>query len=244
MARFFLSAERWKSGELPESEARHAAQVLRLAAGARVTVFDGTGRAAEAEIAECGKRKVVVNTLREWREERVRPAIHLIVALIKNERFDWLVQKATELGVASIQPVAARRSVVKVAADDREKRWAKWRQGAVEAAKQCGHRILPDIHLVKFAGEAFAAAEPGLKGIPCVTGDRKTLREFFVGQPGAVTLAIGPEGDWSAEEMESAVAHGFTALDLGRHVLRSETAAVHVASVAAHVFHDGVGGKR
>lgn len=244
MARFFLSAERWDTGELPEGEARHAAQVLRLAPGARVTVFDGTGRAAEAEIAESGKRRVVVQKLREWREERMRPEVHLIVALIKNERFDWLVQKATELGVASIQPVAAQRSVVKVAPADMEKRRAKWLQVAVEAAKQCGHVILPEIRTVMTPGEAFASAEQGLKGIPCVTGERKPLGGFLVGQPAAVTLAIGPEGDWSPEEMDLASLHGFEALDLGRHVLRSETAALYLASVAAHVFHEGVGGKR
>lgn len=244
MARFFLPAERWESGELPEQEARHATQVLRLAAGERVMVFDGAGRVAEAEIRDSGKRRVVVSKLREWKEQRVRPDIHLIVALIKNERFDWLVQKATELGVASICPVAAQRSVVKVAGADVEKRRAKWVQVSVEAAKQCGHLVLPEIKPVTSPAGALAAAAAGLKGIPCVTGERKTLGEFFKGQPEAVTLAIGPEGDWSPEEMESATGAGFEALDLGRHVLRSETAAMHVASVAAHVFHGGVGGGR
>lgn len=242
MARFFLPAERWESGDLPEPEARHASQVLRLVPGERVTVFDGAGRAAEAEIGDSGKRRVVVTKLREWTEQRVRPGIHLIVALIKNERFDWLVQKATEIGVASIVPVAAQRSVVKVAAADLEKRRAKWVQVSVEAAKQCGHLVLPEIKPVTSADRAFAAARAGLKGIPCVTGERKTLGEFFTGEPEAVTVAIGPEGDWSPEEMELAIGAGFEALDLGRHVLRSETAAMHVASVAAHVFHGGVGG--
>lgn len=244
MARFFLPAELWESGELPVQEARHATQVLRLAAGKRVTVFDGAGRVAEAEICECGKHRVAVSKLREWKEQCVRPDVHLIVALIKNERFDWLVQKATELGVASICPVAAKRSVVKVAAADVGKRRAKWVQVSVEAAKQCGHLVLPEIKTVTSPAGAFAAAAAGLKGIPCVTGERKTLGEFFTGHPEAVTLAIGPEGDWSPEEMESAIARGFESLDLGRHVLRSETAAMHVASVAAHEFHGGVGGLR
>ena len=244
MARFFLPAERWESGELPEQEARHATQVLRLVAGERVKVFDGAGRVAEAEIGDSGKRRVIVSKLREWTEQRVQPDIHLLVALIKNERFDWLVQKATELGVASICPVAAQRSVVKVAAADVEKRRAKWVQVSVEAAKQCGHLVLPEIKPVMTVAGAFGAAAAGLKGIPCVTGERKTLGEFFTGQPEAVTLAIGPEGDWSPEEMESARRAGFEALDLGRHVLRSETAAMHVASVAAHVLHGGVGGGR
>ena len=105
MARFFVPVEMWRTEtvEFPSSEARHASQVLRLGVGDRVEIFDGTGRAAHAELGEVGKRAVTAKVLREWTERRVKPEIHLIVALIKNERFDWLVQKATELGAASIQ---------------------------------------------------------------------------------------------------------------------------------------------
>ena len=104
MARFFVPASDWDSAHLPESEARHASQVLRMAGGDRAVVFDGTGRAGEVELTEVAKKHVGFRVLREWHEESVQPGIHLIVALIKNERFDWLVQKATELGAASIRP--------------------------------------------------------------------------------------------------------------------------------------------
>ena len=79
---------------LPESEARHASQVLRMGEGDKAVVFDGRGRAAEVELQDVRKKNVGFRIVREWREERVHPEIHLIVALIKNERFDWLVQKA------------------------------------------------------------------------------------------------------------------------------------------------------
>ncbi len=242
MARFFIPAELWDSGELPDSEARHASQVLRLGAGDRVEIFDGTGRAAQAELAEVGKNRAVVRVLREWCEQCPRPEIHLIVALIKNERFDWLVQKATELGAASIRPVSAARSVVKLADKDAEKRRAKWMQVAVEAAKQCGHVVLPEIFAVAPPDEAFAGAPDGLKGIPAVNAGGAALGEFFTGAPGNVTFAIGPEGDWTDDEMASAQAAGFLPLHLGRHVLRSETAALHVLSAAAHHFLGGAGG--
>lgn len=246
MARFFVPAELWhaESAEFTTSEARHAAQVLRLTAGDRVEIFDGTGRAAQAELEEVGKRAVTARILREWRETRVRPDIHLIVALIKNERFDWLVQKATELGAASIRPVAAERSVVKIAAADAEKRRAKWLSVAVEAAKQCGHVVLPEIFAVATPATAFRAAPEGLKGIPALHHGGRTLGEFFAGPPAAVTFAIGPEGDWTPAEMEAAASCGFVPVDLGKHVLRSETAALHVLSAAAHQLHGGVGGKR
>jgi len=246
MARFFVPAELWhaESAEFTASEARHAAQVLRLAAGDRVEIFDGTGRAAQAELTEVGKRGVTARVLRSWREGRPPPEIHLIVALIKNERFDWLVQKATELGAASIRPVAAERSVVKIAAADAEKRRAKWVSIAVEAAKQCGHVVLPEIHAVRSAQEAFAAAPAGLRAIPSLHGAGRTLGEFLGPPTGAVTFAVGPEGDWTEAELRRAGECGFVPVDLGKHVLRSETAAMHVLSAAAHQLHGGVGGKR
>jgi 16S rRNA (uracil1498-N3)-methyltransferase len=246
MARFFVPSELWRAEgvDFPEAEARHAGQVLRLAAGDRVEIFDGTGRAAQAELEEVGKRAVTARVLREWTETRVQPEIHLIVALIKNERFDWLVQKATELGAASIRPVAAERSVVKIAAADAEKRRAKWVSVAVEAAKQCGHVVLPEIFPVSGAREAFTVAPEGLKGIPALHEGGRTLGEFLVGNADAVTFAIGPEGDWTEKETRMAEECGFVPVDLGKHVLRSETAALHVLSAATYQLHGGVGGRR
>ena len=246
MARFFVPVEMWhaETAELPESEARHASQVLRLEVGDRVEIFDGTGRAAQVELVVVSKRGVTAKILGEWCEKRAHPEIHLIVALIKNERFDWLVQKATELGAASIRPVSAERSVVKIAAAEVEKRRAKWVQAAVEAAKQCGHVVLPEIFAVSAAAVAFRAAPEGLKGIPSVQADGRPLDEFLAVEADAVTFAVGPEGDWTEGEMQAAVACGFIPVDLGRHVLRSETAAMHVLSAAGHVLHGGIGGKR
>lgn len=246
MARFFVPAELWhaESAEFTTSEARHAAQVLRLTAGDRVEIFDGTGRAAQAELVEVGKRGATARILREWRETREQPEIHLIVALIKNERFDWLIQKATELGAASIRPVPAERSVVKLAGKDAEKRRAKWEQIAVEAAKQCGHVVLPEIFPVVPPREAFAAAPDGLRGIPALHPGGRTMGEFLQHAAGHVTFAIGPEGDWTEGEMRLAADAGFVPVDLGKHVLRSETAALHVLSAAAHQLHGGVGGRR
>ncbi len=244
MARFFVPVDSWDSGALPEPEARHAAQVLRLGDGDRVIVFDGTGRAAEVELCDIRKKHALFRVLREWREDRPRPEIHLIVALIKNERFDWLVQKATELGAASARPVAAERSVVKLAGKDAAKRRAKWEQIAVEAAKQCGHLVLPHIHEVSDPAKAFRSAPAGVKAIPALHPGGRTLSELLAGQPDAVTFAIGPEGDWTEAEMRAAEDSGFVPVDLGKHVLRSETAALHVLSVAGHQLHGGVGGKR
>lgn len=244
MARFFVPMELWKSGEFPEAEARHASQVLRLTAGTQVEIFDGTGRVARAKLTAVSKRAVKVEILHERCEVRPRPEIHLIVALLKNERFDWLIQKATELGAASIRPVSAQRSVVKMESVDAEKRHAKWVQVSIEAAKQCGHVVLPKIFPIASLSEAVRSAPEGLKGIPTIDAQGMTLQNFFGDSPSNVTFGIGPEGDWTSEEMASAQEAGFLPLHLGRHILRSETAALHVLSAAAHHFLDGVGGIR
>jgi 16S rRNA (uracil1498-N3)-methyltransferase len=244
MARFFVPASDWDLAHLPESEARHATQVLRMASGDGAAIFDGKGRAAEVELTEMAKKRVGFRVVREWHEERVQPALHLIVALIKNERFDWLVQKATELGAASIRPVAAARSVVKLAAKDAERRRAKWEQASIEAAKQCGHLVLPEIFPVSDPVAAFRSAPDGVRAIPALHEGGRRLAELLAGQPPTVSFAIGPEGDWTEGEMDSARECGFVAVDLGKHVLRSETAALYVLSAAAHQLHGGVGGTR
>lgn len=244
MARFFVPADMWSSGALSEPEARHASQVLRMGEGDKAVVFDGRGRAAEVELQDVRKKSVGFRIVREWHEERVHPEIHLIVALIKNERLDWLLQKATELGAASIRPVAAARSVVKLEGKDAEKRRAKWEQAAIEAAKQCGHLVLPEIFPVSDPAAAFRSAPDGVKAIPALHEGGRPLGELLAGQPPSVTFAVGPEGDWTEAEMESARDCGFVAVDLGKHVLRSETAALHVLSAAAHQLHGGVGGLR
>jgi 16S rRNA (uracil1498-N3)-methyltransferase len=242
--RFHVPPSDWHAGtvSLPETEAAHAARVLRVRDGEQVEIFDGTGRAAAAVVVEVGKRSVVVEVRREWLAHRPLPGIHLVVALIKGDRFDWMIQKATELGAASIRPVAAARSVVRIEGAEAERRLTKWRQVSVEAAKQCGHLVLPEIHALMPPAAAFRSAPDGRRGIPALHPGGRALGAFLAEGEGETTFAIGSEGDWTPEEMEDAQACGFVPLDLGRHVLRSETAAAHVLSVAAHQLHGGPGG--
>ncbi len=244
MHRFHVPPTDWHAGtvSLPETEAAHAARVLRVRDGEPVEIFDGTGRAAAAVVVEVGKRSVVVEIRREWSVHRPAPGVHLVVALIKGDRFDWMIQKATELGAASIQPVAAARSVVRIEGPEAARRLAKWRQVSVEAAKQCGHLVLPEIHALMPPVAAFRGAASGCRGIPALHPGGRTLGAFLAEGEGETTFAIGPEGDWTPDEMADAQACGFVRLDLGRHVLRSETAAAHVLSVATHQLHGGPGG--
>lgn len=246
MIRLFVPPEDWTDGEIPlsESESKHAIQVLRLGVGGRVLVFDGVGRYANAEVSKVGKREARVRVLTSGRVERPRPGLHLIMALIKGERFDRAVEKATELGVASIRPVSAERSVVQIGGRDAEKKRRGWMQTAITAAKQCGHLVLPEIYPACAAAQAFRAAPAGRRGIPALYPEGVTLGKFLADTGGDVTFAIGPEGDWTLGEMAAARAEGFVPLDLGLHVLRSETAALYVLSATSHQILGGAGGSK
>lgn len=244
MTRLFIPPEDWKADEipLPEAEAKHAVQVLRQAQGDRVLLFDGTGRHADAEIVSIGKRGASVRILKEQKAVRPPPGLHLIMALIKGDRFEWVVQKATELGAASIRPVAAARSVVRIDPKDVARKVARWRQTSIEAAKQCGHLVLPEIHPPVAAGTAFREAPAGTRGIPALRPAGMPLQRLLGGVPDEVTFAIGPEGDWTPQEMAAAEEEGFIPVDLGSHVLRSETAALYVLSATTHQILGGAGG--
>jgi 16S rRNA (uracil1498-N3)-methyltransferase len=132
--------------ELPANAARHV-QVLRLQPGAVLTLFNGEGGEYEATVQQMGRSHVQVQVGAHNAIEREAPrAVHLLVGMPANERMDWLVEKATELGVASIQPVVAERSVLKLKGERAEKKRAHWQGIAVAACEQCGRNRVPAVH--------------------------------------------------------------------------------------------------
>jgi 16S rRNA (uracil1498-N3)-methyltransferase len=131
---------------LPPGTARHV-QVLRLQPGAAVTLFNGEGGEFEALVEHMGRSEVQVRVLRHLAVEREahRP-VHLAVGVPANERMDWLVEKAAELGAASVQPLLAERSVIKLAGDRAHKKVAHWQAIAIAACEQCGRNRVPPVH--------------------------------------------------------------------------------------------------
>ena len=165
-----------------------------------------------------------------------QPVITLAQAIPKGKNMDLIVQKAVELGVATIQPLVTRYTIVQPG----DGKSAKWRRNALEACKQCGQDTLPEIP----EPAAFAdwlptqAATPGLKLIASLAPGARPLREILKNHPDTrvVTLLIGPEGDFSAEETASALAAGFLPVSLGDIVLRVETATLFCLSVLRYEF--------
>jgi 16S rRNA (uracil1498-N3)-methyltransferase len=213
---------------LPPGAARHV-QVLRMQPGDALTLFDGAGGEYAATVERMGRSDVAVTVGAHLPVEREAPrAVHLAVGMPANERMDWLVEKATELGVASIQPLATAHGVLRLSGERAEKKRAHWEAIAVAACEQCGRNRVPVIHPVQpFAGWVEAQAEAGAVRLilSLAEGTRGIASVQAADNAGALVLS-GPEGGLSATEEQQAIARGFAPVTLGARVLRAETAAL------------------
>jgi 16S rRNA (uracil1498-N3)-methyltransferase len=229
MPRFYCPPPLPLSGsfDLPPDAAHHAARVLRLRAGDAVQLFDGAGNECHGVLAELSGKRVSVTGITTIEVNRESPLpVLLAQALASSEKMDWVIQKATELGVAEIQPLATERSVARLSAERAVKRTEHWQQVAISACEQCGRNVLPLIH-------------PPLDIMVWLQQMRERTGSKFILLPegagslhqqdkpsGTVMLLIGAEGGFTQTEGESAVLCGFTPIRMGARVLRTETAAV------------------
>jgi 16S rRNA (uracil1498-N3)-methyltransferase len=222
-----------QSIELPPGAARHV-QVLRLQPGATITLFNGQGGEFEAVVERMGRSDVVVSVAKHSDIEREAARdIHLAVGMPANERMDWLVEKAAELGAAAIQPLIAERSVLKPGGERAEKKRAHWQGVAVAACEQCGRNRVPVIHEIRDYARWLAAAptQPG-RLVLSLAASAQPLAQAAAGT-GPVLVLSGPEGGLSASEEQAAVAAGFTPVSLGGRVLRAETAPLALLAALA-----------
>ena len=213
--------------ELPQAAAHHASRVLRLRVNDEVRVFDGIGNELHGHICEIEGKRVVLEKLQVCTVNRESPLnIVLAQALCSSEKMDWVIQKATELGASEIQPVQTQRSMVKLTGERAEKRTQHWYGITIAACEQCGRNMLPKVHApLEFSSWiATICNAPGSKFIllpEAVT----TLHEQLKPQE-KIILLIGPEGGFSADEVQIALQAGFIAIRLGARLLRTETAAM------------------
>ena len=215
---------------LPAGAARHV-QVLRLQPGAVITLFNGEGGEWAASILRMGRSDVEVQLQSHDPIERepVRP-VHLAMGMPANERMDWLVEKAAELGVASITPLQTAHSVLRLSGERAQKKSAHWQSVAAAACEQCGGNRVPAVHPVQdlSAWLRTPAQPPALRCVLSLAEGTQPLREALQGVPGdePVTFLSGPEGGLSAQEDALARAAGFVPVTLGPRTLRAETAAL------------------
>lgn len=220
---------------LNADESHHLARVLRLLPGALVYAFDGNGAEYECEVARVHKEHAELRVVARLSNE-VESSLQLTLgqALVKSDKFDWIVQKATELGVTRIVPLVTEHSEFKKV-EGRELRLQRWRKIALEATKQCGRRTLTEIHDVE-SFEQFCATNTD--SLRLIFSERQGNRLSEVQHEGGITIAIGPEGGWSEREMQQATAAGFVSIHLGNRILRTETAAVTAVALTQHLFGD------
>ena len=221
---------------LPAQAARHV-QVLRLQPGQTLTLFNGAGGEFEATITRMGRSEVQVRIGAHQPLDRAAcRAVTLAVGMPANERMDWLVEKATELGAAALQPLMTERSVLRLSGERAEKKVAHWHSAAVAASEQCGGNRVPQLQPVS-ALAGWLASQPAVSAgarlllslRPRSPGLREAVAPLARDVP--ITLLSGPEGGLSPAEEEAALASGFVAVSLGQRTLRAETAAL--AALAA-----------
>jgi 16S rRNA (uracil1498-N3)-methyltransferase len=218
--------------DLPATAARHV-QVLRMQPGHSLTLFNGEGGEFSAEVQHMGRSDVRV-VVGEHRNVECEAAIqvHLAVGMPANERMDWLVEKATELGVHRITPLMTERSVIRLTGERAEKKQAHWQAVAASASEQCGRNRVPLIDMPERLDAWLARQTPqadvvqGVLSLHASTQPLHALRAQAAEQSKTWVLLNGPEGGLTDAEDAAARAKGFVALTLGDRVLRAETAAL------------------
>jgi len=228
---------------LPEGTARHV-QVLRLQPGQEITLFNGQGGEWDATITRMGRSDVEVTLGAHRRDEREAcRAVQLALGMPANERMDWLVEKATELGVAGLQPLHTSRSVLRLAGERAEKKQKHWQSVAVAACEQCGGNRVPPVSPVQDLAawlKALPPADPQTPALRCLLsladGSMPLATALARLTPATpVCFLSGPEGGLSPAEEALAAAHGFVPVTLGARVLRAETAALAALLLAVQL---------
>jgi 16S rRNA (uracil1498-N3)-methyltransferase len=224
---------------LGPDEARHLRDVLRLKAGDEVYVFDGRGREFRCSVSTSKRDAAELRV--EAEAEPAKPEsqlqLNLCVALLKGEKFDLVVQKATELGVKKITPLITRYADIHLRdAADASKRVTRWQRIALEAAKQSGRAFVPEISSpVRFE----AALDLDGLGVMFSERDGESLEHLTMQSASlSMTALVGSEGGWSDEEIDLARARNFHVITLAGRILRAETAAITVTVLLQHLFGD------
>ena len=216
---------------LPAAAARHA-QVLRLQPGDPIQLFDGLGGAWRGEVVSMGRQEVQARALAP-RTVQARPQqeVTLAVGMPANERMDWLVEKATELGVTRLVPLVTERTVVRLQGERASKRVAHWQAIAAGACEQSGRDVLPVIEPVQPLTtwlQTQVHQDASFRMCLSLAPDAQDAATLTLSRAQAWCAALGPEGGWSANEEVALQRHGFTPVSLGPATLRSETAALTV----------------
>jgi 16S rRNA (uracil1498-N3)-methyltransferase len=232
-----------KSVTLSAEETRHLRDVLRRKSGDEVYVFDGAGREFRGQVQSVTRNSTEVSISEEAKPARPESPLHLTlaVALLKGEKFDLVVQKMTELGMARVVPIITARADVKIRNDDDvERKLIRWRRITLEASKQCGRAGLMDIDNPTALHDFVE--RPGGDEVRLMFSERGGTSLAAASETNQksdhVTALIGSEGGWTNEEIDQARDAGWKIVTFGGRILRAETAVIAVSVLLQHRFGD------
>lgn len=246
MSRFYIPPHVWNPDRLvlDPSESHHATDVLRLKEGDRLTVFNGQGSEATAEITAVKRDGLVLRKLQVTKTPPLRCEIVLGQAVPKGKNMELIIEKATELGASAIAPLLSERTVVQANADEALKKKQKWQRVAIEACKQCGQNWLPAVQTPMTPKAFFESGQKfDLMLIASLQPDARHLKKVLAQtggpRPARVLVLVGPEGDFTPAEISLAKGYGCVPVTLGPIILRTETAALYCLSVLSHELLSG-----
>lgn len=230
---------------LEADEARHLRDVLRLKPGDEIHVFDGLGREFQCEIIESDKNSAKLRIISETTPARSesRLALTLAVALLKGEKFDLVTQKVTELGATRIVPVMTKLADIRLRdANDADKRVQRWQRIALEAAKQSGRALVPEVSKpVPFASLIAGSDVPVQAKVMFSERGGQSFSDFKINlteSSQSIIALVGSEGGWTDEEISLARANDWSIVTLSGRTLRAETAAITATVLLQHAFGD------
>ena len=213
---------------LIQNSSKHLVNVLRKKEGSLIELFDGKGSSCTAEIISSQKKRVKVKLVEELVfQDRKGIKISLGQSLIKTEPFSFSIQKATELGVASISPLYTERTVIKLKSNSTKSRKARWQSIAAHACQQCGENWLPEINEIQRLEDWAQAVKAKHKIVLYPNAETKLSSLTF---DDSVAIAVGPEGDFTDSEINLLTEKDFLPVKLGERVLRADTAVISVVS--------------
>lgn len=244
MHRFFVASDNIQGqvAIIDKEEARHAQRVLRLKAGEKVILFDGSGYEYQAVLREEGKDGLTAQIIERSGREEMPVKLCLVQGIAKGDKMDNIIQKASEIGVAEIYPLDSERTVVRLQGDNAEKKVNRWQHIAREACKQCRRNLIPQVKPVLKMEEVYQEIGEAPALIFYEKEKNQGLRQVLSNIKGEVLakgrlfVLIGPEGGFSEIEVNRALKQGVRTASLGPRILRTETAGLVASAIIMYEY--------
>jgi len=221
--------------------AHHALKVMRLKSNDQLILFNGDGSDYLAQVINISKRQVEVSIKsKEDIDSKSNLKLILLQALTSNDKMDLIIQKTTELGISEIQPIICERSIVKIKKEKLKKKLSHWRQVSIAACEQCGRAKIPTIHepenIIKYL-ERIMESDKDTKIILSPEAS-KSLDNITPNIKQGIKFLIGPEGDFTKQELDLSIQKGFSPIKIGPRILRTETAPICILSILQYKYGD------